>query len=220
MTLEKTIGYTFSERSLLDTALTHASVQRGADDNERLEFLGDRVLGLAVADLLFARFPDENEGSLAKRHTGLVQQTALAEVARAIGLADHLKLSAGEMKSGGQKKETIISDAIEALIGAIYRDGGFSAADAFIRRFWGEMMERQETPPEDSKSKLQEWAQEKSLPLPEYTLIKKSGSDHAPQFEIEVSLAGIGKASALAASKRVAEKNAAAKMLKIIGVDI
>jgi ribonuclease-3 len=175
------------------------------------------VLGLAVADLLFASFPDEPEGSLAKRHTGLVQQEALVNVAREIGLAEHVKLSAGEMKSGGSKKDKILADAVEALIGAIYLDGGFDAASAFIARFWGTMLKNQALPPEDAKSLLQEWAQGRGLPLPEYKLLGKSGSDHAPSFEIEVSVESLGKTSATAASKRAAEKEAAQKMLEKIG---
>jgi ribonuclease-3 len=217
-TLEKKIGYTFSGPALLETALTHSSLQKASCNNERLEFLGDRVLGLAVADMLFRRFSGEDEGSLAKRHTGLVQQQTLAAVAQEIDLARRLKLSPSEEKSGGKEKDKIVSDALEALIGAIYLDGGFSAAQHFIEKFWGGLLDRQISPPEDAKSKLQEWAQAKSLPLPEYTLIGKSGTDHAPQFEIEVSVQGHGKAFAAAPSKRAAEKAAALKMLEKIGI--
>jgi ribonuclease-3 len=217
-TLAAKIGYAFSDPVLLETALTHSSTQNDQKDNERLEFLGDRVLGLAVADMLFAAYPQEPEGSLAKRHTGLVQQEALVNVAREAGLAAYLKLSAGEMKSGGQQKDKILADAMEALIGAIYLDGGFAAAAAFIARFWRAMLQNQALPPEDAKSLLQEWAQGRGLPLPEYKLLGKSGSDHAPSFEIEVSVVGAGTASAKAANKRAAEKEAAAKMLEKIGV--
>ncbi len=224
-------GYDFSNAALLETALTHASAQKktarkpppaGADgnardNNERLEFLGDRVLGLAVADLLIAAFPDEPEGSLAKRHTSLVQQQALVRVAREIDLATHLKLSAGEMKSGGQKKDKILADAVEALIGAIYLDGGFGAARNFVMKFWGAALQGQAQPPEDAKSQLQEWAQARALPLPEYKTVGKSGTAHAPQFEIEVSVKGHGKAAAVATSKRAAEKQAALKMLRRVG---
>ncbi len=220
------IGYDFSNRALLETALTHASAQKKSarktagnakDNNERLEFLGDRVLGLAIADLLIAAFPGEAEGSLAKRHTSLVQQQALVRVAREIGLAEHLKLSTGEMKSGGQKKDKILADAMEALIGAIFLDGGFKAAQDFVARFWKQPLEGQARPPEDAKSQLQEWAQARALPLPEYKTLGKSGSAHAPQFEIEVGVKGHGKTSAVAASKRVAEKEAALKMLRKVG---
>jgi len=219
-TLGKKIGYAFSDPVLRETALTHSSTQNDVTDNERLEFLGDRVLGLAVADLLFATYPHEPEGSLAKRHTGLVQQEALVRVAREIDLAEHLRLSPGEMKSGGHNKEKILADAMEALIGAVYLDGGFPAATAFIARFWGPLLQSQILPPEDAKSLLQEWAQGRGLPLPEYKLLGKSGSDHAPSFEIEVSVEGAGRASATASSKRAAEKEAAAKILEKIGVKI
>ena len=216
--LGRKIGYVFSDIALCETALTHSSTQNDSSDNERLEFLGDRVLGLAAADLLFAAFPDEDEGSLAKRHTGLVQQEALVHVAQEINLAEHLKLSAGEMKSGGHKKEKILADAVEALIGAIYLDGGFEAAQDFVRKFWGAMLHGQALPPEDAKSQLQEWAQGRGLPLPEYKLLGKSGTDHAPLFEIEVFVEGIDKTKAVAASKRAAEKEAALKMLIKIGI--
>ncbi|MFH1158515.1 MAG: ribonuclease III [Pseudomonadota bacterium] len=218
--LEKKIGYTFSDPSLLEKALTHSSAGNKECDNERMEFLGDRVLGLSVADLLLACFPEEKEGSLAKRHAGFVQQKDLVFVARALGLADHLKLSAGEMKSGGRMKEKILSDAVEALIGAIYLDGGFGAAHDFVKKFWGERLRLQTSPPEDAKSRLQEWAQANAFPLPEYRLAGKSGTDHAPMFEIEVFVTGAGKATAAAASKRAAEKAAALKMLQKIGIEI
>ncbi len=217
--LAKKIGYTFSKPKLLETALTHSSTQNDLKNNERLEFLGDRVLGLVIADLLFSAFPDEEEGSLAKRHTGLVQQEALVSVAQEINLAAHVKLSAGEMKSGGQKKEKILADALEALIGAIFKDGGLPPAQAFIKTYWEHMLRSHAAPPEDAKSRLQEWAQGKSLPLPEYRLAKKSGSDHAPLFEIEVFVEGVGKVSATAASKRAAEKAAALKMLQKMGIE-
>jgi ribonuclease-3 len=219
-TLSGKIGYVFSDPALRDMALTHSSTLNDQSDNERLEFLGDRVLGLAVANLLFTAYPDEPEGSLAKRHTGLVQQEALVNVAREIELAEHLRLSAGEMKSGGHKKEKILADALEALIGAIYKDGGLEAAEIFVTRFWGAMLQSQAEPPEDAKSLLQEWAQGRGLPLPEYKLLGKSGTDHATLFEMEVSVESIGETSAIAASKRAAEKEAAMKMLEKIGIKI
>ena len=218
--LEKKIGYTFSDPFLLEKALTHSSTENKEYDNERLEFLGDRVLGLSVADQLFAFFPEEEEGSLAKRHAGFVQQSDLVLVAQMLGLADHLKLSVGEIKSGGQMKEKILSDAMEALIGAIYLDGGFGVAHDFVKKFWGERLRLQISPPEDAKSRLQEWAQAKSIPLPKYTLINKSGTSHLPIFEMEVFVTEGGKAVATAKSKRAAEKSAALKMLQKIGIKI
>ncbi|MBI3441328.1 MAG: ribonuclease III [Proteobacteria bacterium] len=217
--LEKKISYKFSTPALLETALTHASVQDTAYDYERLEFLGDRVLGLVVADLLYTCFSEEREGGLAKRHAALVQRKALLKVAQQLQLADHLKLSPSEKKSGGHTKEKILADAMEALIGAIYRDGGFLAASTFIKTFWSDMLHQHVSPPEDAKSRLQEWVQARSLPLPEYTLVDKSGTDHSPQFEIEVFVKGIGRASSVAASKRAAEKSAALKILRKMGLE-
>jgi ribonuclease-3 len=215
--LDSKTGYTFSDPKLLETALTHSSTQNNMYNNERMEFLGDRVLGLAVADLLFAAFPGEKEGSLAKRHTGLVQQRALVRVARMLDIGPHLKLSPSEIKSGGLEKDTILADGVEALIGAIYLDGGYKPAAAFIKKFWSGMLSDQAQPPEDAKSQLQEWAQGHGLPLPTYKQVGRSGTDHAPQFEVEVSVEGAGRAVAVAASKRAAEKAAALKLLEKAG---
>lgn len=217
-TLHAKIGYAFKDDAVLQTALTHSSSPKEHSNNERLEFLGDRVLGLAVADLLIAAFPGEEEGHLAKRFTGLVQQDALVAVAKKIDLAGHLRLSAAEMKAGGNLKNKILADAVEALVGAIYLDGGFKAAQDFVTRFWTAMINEHSAPPEDAKSRLQEWVQGRGLPLPVYTLVDKSGSDHAPEFEIELSVETIGAIRAKAASKRAAEKQAAQDMLRKIGL--
>lgn len=212
-TLEKKISYVFEDVKLLESALTHSSLQKKGCNNERLEFLGDRVLGLAVAALLYRAFPEEKEGELAKRHTALVQQKALVEVAGRLGLSLHLNVSQGEKKAGGLQKDTILADAVEALIGAIFIDGGYAPAAKFVTDFWQSMV--QETaPPEDPKTALQEWAQAQGKPLPEYRVVSKSGSDHAPVFEIEVQVEGEGSARAKAPSKRQAEKDAALLMLQ------
>lgn len=207
----------FANRELLAVALTHSSVQKKKYNNERLEFLGDRVLGLVVADMIYRVFPDENEGALAKRHTALVQQAALGAVARELKLASYVRLSAAEIKAGGLKKETILSDAVEALIGAVYLDGGFASAQAFVIKLWDEMLHRQSSPPQDPKTRLQEWAQSRALPLPSYKVLARSGSDHAPRFEVEVTVKDHGSAVASAASKRAAEKEAAIALLTVIG---
>lgn len=214
--IEKTLDYVFEDVKLLEAALTHASLQKKEGDYERLEFLGDRVLGLVVATLLYKAFPHENEGDLAKRHTALVQQKTLVDVALALDLPSHLRLSSGEKKAGGLHKDTILSDAVEALIGAIYLDGGYAKAEKFITRIWKDKLAAA-TPPEDAKTMLQEWAQARGLPLPEYRVLSKAGSDHAPIFEIGVEVEGFILISAKSSSKRQAEKDAAALMLKHIG---
>lgn len=211
--LEKSIGYVFSDRRLIDAALTHASLQSRAGNNEKLEFLGDRVLGLVVADMLYRGFPVESEGDLAKRHAALVRQPALAAVAHRIGLPAYIKLAPGEIKAGGLAKDAILADATEALIGAVYLDGGMDSAVLVVRRLWQEMLDADATPPEDAKTKLQEWVQARGLPLPVYTLAGRTGSDHAPMFDIEVTVKGMGSDHATAPSKRQAEKEAAALLL-------
>jgi ribonuclease III len=211
--LETHIGYAFSDTTLLARALTHASMH-DALDNERMEFLGDRMLGLAMADLLYRAYPDEDEGHLAKRHTALVQKQALVRVSHDIDLGGFLRLSAGEMRAGGLKKDTILADALEALIGAIFIDGGYAAAAGFIEKFWAPLLNTQATPPQDAKTTLQEWAQAKGLALPEYKMIGKSGADHAPVFDVEVTVETLGSVRATASSKRAAEKEAAVKMLE------
>lgn len=211
--LEAEIGYKFTHSILLDMALTHSSMPKSQHNNERLEFLGDRVLGLAIAELLYMTFPNEREGDLAKRLTAVVQQAALAEVAEGLGLSNYVRLSAGEIKAGGGKKDAIMSDALEALIGAIYLDGGYDPACRFVRARWEKMLATYNVPPEDAKTRLQEWAQSRSLPLPEYVVISRAGEDHKPQFDVEVRVQGLESLTATASSKRGAEKAAAAKML-------
>jgi ribonuclease-3 len=214
--LEKKIGYVFQDPRLLHTALTHASLQEHDANYERLEFVGDRVLGLVVATLLYRAFPSEREGALAKRHTALVQKKALAHLAEKMDLAPYLRMSPGERKAGGMKKDTILGDALEALIGAIYLDGGYARAEEFITGLWQDVLQ-EKTPPEDPKTRLQEWAQGQGLPLPLYRVLSRTGSDHAPVFEVEVLIEGYDGAAAKASSKRQAEKDAALLMLERIG---
>ncbi|MDY0008652.1 MAG: ribonuclease III [Bdellovibrionales bacterium] len=214
--LEKKIGHVFAAPHLLQTALTHGSL-RTPQTYERLEFLGDRVLGLAVAALLYTRFPDETEGALAKRHTALVQQPALALLARGMGLSDAVRLSDGERGAGGADKDAILSDVLEALIGAVFMDAGYMAAHDFVARIYGARIEQDMAPPEDPKSKLQEWAQSRSLPLPVYEVTGQSGPDHAPLFRVSVQVKGFAAQEAEAQSKRAAEKAAAILLLQKIG---
>jgi ribonuclease III len=222
--LPKIIGYEFVRRELLQEALTHPSalaaerrrdwrrklVKRGY---ERLEFLGDRVLGLVVADLLWRRFEDEPEGDLTRRHTHLVRREALARVAEAIKLGPHLLLSRAETAAGAASNPGILADACEALIAAIFVDGGFAAASSFVRRFWEPLIEEMEEPPRDPKTALQEWAQARGLALPAYELVSTSGPDHSPLFTVAASVAGGDRATATASSKRLAEARAAASLL-------
>jgi ribonuclease-3 len=211
--LQQRIGHDFRKEDLLETALTHASTQKKDNNYERLEFLGDRVLGLIVAEMIYNAYPSEREGALAKRLTALVQQSALVRVAEELSLKDHVRLSAGEKKAGGAKKQTIMADAVEALIGALYLDGGLQAATAFIEKFWRGMLHVQDQPPEDPKTKLQEWAQAQGLPLPKYKVVSQSGTAHSPVFTVSVAVDTQDSMEATAQSKRAAEKAAAKLML-------
>ena len=211
--LERALGHVFADKGLLEIALTHSSVLNAPANNERLEFLGDRVLSLAMAGLLYASYPAEREGDLAKRHAALVAKSALLGVAAKLGLDAHIRLSRGEVKSGGAKKDTILADCLEALIGAIFLDGGYAPAAAFVHAQWRGLVATHAVPPEDAKSSLQVWAQQRGLPLPEYKLKSRAGSDHQPVFEIEVTVKGREPVAATAASKQAAEKEAALKML-------
>jgi len=222
--LPRIIGYEFGRRELIEEALTHPSalvpearrrrrrppVRRGY---ERLEFLGDRVLGLVVADCLWRRFEGEPEGDLTRRHTHLVRREALARVADTIGLGRHLVLSRSEAAAGAAANPGILADACEALIAAIYLDGGFEAASTFVRRFWEPLIDEMEEPPRDPKTALQEWAQARGLALPAYELVATSGPDHAPLFTVRARVVGADPTTATASSKRSAEANAAAMLL-------
>lgn len=216
--LAPAIGHRFADESLLAEAMTHPSINpehRGAAEfgYERLEFLGDRVLALVIAEWLLQRFPDEHEGQLARRHVALVRREALARVAEEIDLGRHLILSSGEEGSGGRANSAILADACEALIGALYSDGGLDAARKFIRSAWAEAIKRDLRPPQDPKTRLQEWAQARGLPLPHYETVSRSGPDHQPRFEVRVTIQGREPAEAEGASKREAAKLAAEAML-------
>ncbi|HEX2582422.1 MAG TPA: ribonuclease III [Dongiaceae bacterium] len=214
--LGEDIGYVFRNQDLLRLALTHASVGRSQGDYQRLEFLGDRVLGLVIADLLYEHYPQENEGAMARRLAALVRMESCAEIARTIRLGDYLILSHGEAEAGGRKNNVILGDACEALIGAIYRDGGFAEARRFIERYWRPLLESDARPPQDAKTGLQEWAQGRGLPLPNYRLLGTAGPAHDLTFTIEVSLPGYGPATAQGKSKRIAEQEAAKKLLSSV----
>jgi len=219
--LEKALGHRFKNQQMLEVALTHASVRgdkgnRG--DNERLEFIGDRVLGLAIAEHLNERFPDGSEGDLARRYNRLVRGEACAKVARAIDLGAYLILSDSEAGSGGRAKSTILADAMEAVLGAVFLDAGFESARTVVHRLWESQSEDLPAVGVDAKSALQEWAQGQGLDLPQYVDIAREGPDHAPRFTIEVRISGREPARGQGASKRAAEQAAARTLLEREGV--
>ena len=219
--LETKLGHRFKDVGLLERALTHASVRGGKIarfDNERLEFIGDRVLGLAIAEILNQQYPEASEGELARRYNRLVRGEACAKVARNIGLGAHLILSESEADSGGRDKTTILADAAEALLGAIFIDGGFEKARTVVRKLWQEQSEPVPEVAVDAKSALQEWAQGQGLALPRYTVVSRKGPDHAPRFTAEVIISGRAPAQGEGASKRIAEQAAATALLTREGV--
>ncbi len=219
--LEKRLGHKFRERELLEQALTHARVRAGRSghiDNERLEFLGDRVLGLAVAELLHGKFPKLREGELARRFNRLVSGESCADVARSIGLGQALILADSEAGSGGRDKDTILADALEALLGAIFLEAGFDQARKTVIDLWSDRLSGLTDNPVDPKSALQEWAQGRGLPLPRYSEVSRKGPDHAPEFVAEVVVRGYAAAGATGSSKRQAEQAAALEFLTREGV--
>lgn len=215
--LETRLGYSFKNRGWLEQALTHSS-KSGTINNERIEFLGDRVLNLVIAESLFHRFPEEHEGALAKRHSALVQGRMLAIVGAIIGLGEFINLSDSERQAGGAENENILSDAMEATLGAIFLDGGLDVARGVILRLWGENITTLTEAHQDPKTELQEWVQARGLPLPEYEIVGRSGPDHAPRFEIQLRVKGYDTVVAEGSSRRHGEKAAAHKMLKLLKV--
>jgi ribonuclease-3 len=217
--LAKGIGYAFARPELAAEALTHRSAldrqpalkAAFPNGNERLEFLGDRVLSLAMADLLLRHFPQEREGELARRHNALVSAGTLAEVAEAIGLGAHVVLGASEKGKGIQP--AILADTLEALLGAIFLDAGFALAAGVVERLFSDRLIAQETAPRDPKTELQEWAQARRLPLPKYREVDREGPVHAPVFVVDVAVKGQEPAQGRGGSKREAERLAAAALL-------
>jgi ribonuclease-3 len=215
--LQARIGHDFKDASLLERALTHASVGSGAGrirDNERLEFLGDRVLGLLASEQLVQVDDEAQEGVLSTRLARLVSGRTCAIVARRLGVGDALRLAPGETRTGGRDKDTILGDACEALIAAIYLDGGLAAARAFFLENWkAELIDAQGHDGKDPKTRLQEWAQARGLGLPVYDVVARTGPDHAPRFTVEVRIADLTPQTAEGASRREAEKVAAEALL-------
>ncbi len=211
---EARIGHRFATPDLLIEALTHASMSSPTrSDNQRMEFLGDRVLGLVMAEALLDADRAAAEGMLAPRFNALVRKDTCADVAREVGLGDVLRLGRSEMVSGGRRKQALLGDAVEAVIAAVYLDAGFSAARDLILRLWGDRVTRVEEDARDAKTALQEWAQARKLAPPRYVETNRSGPDHAPVFTISVELDSGATAEATAGSKRDAQQAAAKALL-------
>jgi ribonuclease-3 len=208
------IGHDFRKPELLIRSLTHASMSAPTrPDNQRLEFLGDRVLGLVMAEALLAADPGASEGQLAPRFNALVRKETCADVAREIGLGEVMKLGRSEMLSGGRRKDALLGDALEALIAAVYLDAGFEAAKALVLRLWGARIGAVEPDARDAKTSLQEWAQARGLPPPAYVETGREGPDHQPVFTVSVTIETGETAEATAGSKRAAEQAAARALL-------
>ena len=212
---EARLGHHFASPALLLRAVTHSSMSSpNRDDNQRLEFLGDRVLGLVMAEALLAADPGASEGQLAPRYNALVRRETCADVARSLRLGDVMKLGRSEMKSGGRRKEALLADAMEAVIAAVHLDAGFEAARQIVLRLWSDRIASVEVDARDAKTALQEWAQAKGDPPPAYVEIARTGPDHQPQFTIEARLHSGPSAQATAGSKRQAEQAAATALLR------
>lgn len=219
--LEAALGQAFSDRAHLRLALTHISAVTGAQGSkarvrsyQRLEFLGDHVLGLAVSDMLYRAYPAAEEGELSRRLADLVCEESCADVARAMGLGPHLRLGAGEDRSGGRDRSAILADVVEAVLAAVYLDAGYAAAAGVVERFWRKRLATPGSSARDPKTALQEWAQGRKLPPPVYRLVERSGPDHNPEFRIAVELPGFDPVEATGPSKQIAQKTAAAAFLQ------
>jgi ribonuclease III len=220
--LEAILGHDFTRPELLREAMTHRSAlfgrgrARGRDSNERMEFVGDRVLGLLIAEWLAERFPAEQEGDLGRRLALLVSQPVLVAVAEEIGLGEALSVAPGEARAGVRRRATVLADALEAALGALYLDGGLERARDFVRRAWAGAMDAQVAPPKDAKTALQEWAQARGQELPHYAVTSRIGPPHSPEFVVTVAVGGFS-GTGTAGSKRAAEQLAAQDLLRVLG---
>ena len=213
------LGYRFEKPELLDEALTHVSAPKADGQSyQRLEFLGDRVLGLAIADLLYRTFPGAPEGELSRRLAELVRRESCAEIAIAWDVGPYLKLGAGEAHAGERRNQTILADVCEAIIGAAFMDGGYEAARDLVERAFQPLLEAPRRPLRDPKSALQEWVQGRGLPPPTYSIVEQTGPDHAPRFRVMVKVKGAETEFGLGTSKRIAEQAAARSLLLREGV--
>jgi ribonuclease-3 len=220
--LEARIGHKFADPMLLATAFTHVSALKPArsrgESYQRLEFLGDHVLGLIVSDMLYRAFPNADEGELSKRLADLVRKESCADVAKSLGLVDDIKLGQVGASASARLRKSVLGDICEALIGAIFLDGGYAAAAQFVERNWIERMRKPRRPLRDPKTVLQEWAQSKGMPTPVYREVERTGPHHDPQFRVAVDLPGLEPAEGVGGSKRAAEKVAASVMIEREGV--
>ncbi len=220
--IETILGHNFARPELLREAMTHRSAlygrrrRRGGASNERMEFIGDRVLGLLIAEWLSERFPDEQEGDLASRLALLVSQPVVAAIAKENGLGDALSMAPHEDRAGVRRRATVLADALEAALGALYIDGGLDRARTFVRRAWAKVVEEQEEPPKNAKSVLHEWAMARALGLPAYTVESRSGPPHSPKFVVGVTVGGFA-GTGTGGSKRAAEQLAAKDLLRVVG---
>lgn len=213
--VEAATGHAPGDIGLYERALTHSS--RGGDDYERLEFLGDRVLGMVIAAWLYARFKEESEGQLSRRLNVLVSRETCAEVARAIGLPSRMRLGKQALEDGAGDSDNVLGDMIEAMLGALFLEGGLAAAETFVRRHWEGLLDEQRSAPKHPKSALQEWAAANNRKPPEYRLVDRTGPQHAPKFIVEVAVRGAGDAQAEGTSKQEAETEAARLLLEKLG---
>lgn len=208
--IEEKLDYSFQDPSLFQRALTHASDGSGANDYETLEFLGDRALGLVVSRWLIERFPETNEGDLARRHTALVRKEALVTVAKKIKLSSQIRLSKGEKAQGTHQQETILADVMEALIGALFTDGGYQACEKVVKALWMSLMETLgDHVPQDAKTRLQEWAQAQGHAIPSYEIEKIDGPAHAPEVWVRVDIEGVASLSASGLNRKEAAQKGA-----------
>ena len=208
------ISYRFDDLGLLKDALTHTNNSKKKNLKfQRLEFLGDRILGLVIADILFHKFATESEGDLTRRMHTLVNEETLAKIAKEINIGEHIILSYNEEKAGGRNKNTILADTLEAIIAAIYRDKGHTFVFEFVSQHWDKYLSEEKTPPIDPKTKLQEWCQSKGFNLPLYNQVEKSGPDHSPEFIIKVVINAEFEIEGLGLTKKQAERKAASNAL-------
>ncbi len=218
--LMRALGHQFTDMALLERALTHSSIaNRARPDNQRLEFLGDRVLGLVIAEALLKEDKSAAEGQIAPRFNALVRKEACAAIASHIGIGEALILGRSEAQTGGRRKTALLGDAMEAVIAAVYRDAGMDKAREVILRLWADRIAEAEEDARDAKTRLQELAQARGEALPVYKIINRRGPDHKPVFTVEVTLESGGTASAEASSKRDAEQQAARRLFQEISPD-